>query len=259
MLEDKGSRFAGAAPRTSLVWASMLAQHDRIIPPYPSPSVVEVATLPGPPLINPNDSDTRKVWRVMQAYTTAIRHLYGASFVFSRLTEEDVQRSKHFKAVLAAVPHLEALRLPPLAWVAFSAYAWRAYVVHGGKGRSWDSAPSQTKGPRASTPPSAVWTFSVQRITSRTDWFSWLESHWRGGRMVVSDAHRALMRRYARLRAALVTLSLEREVTEQDVRECVQRHLSAATYARLKDEAETAAELQQAEWTRAMKRGEWIW
>lgn len=258
-MNEDGERIECAGPRTRLVWAALLDQFGAKLPPYPGVGAVEAAALPAPPLLRPGDAVGRKVWALMQAYTLVITHEYGASFAFARLDERTMAQSKHFPALFAAVPVMEELAIAPIAWVAFSVYAWRAYVVEGGRGKTWDAAPSAHRGPRRAVAPSPVWTFSEKRLRDRVDWFTWQESHWRGGRLVFTKAHRELLARYNRLKLTIMRIALERAPTDADVDAAISQHLSKATYARLKDTAETEALVQEDEWKRAIRAGKWIW
>lgn len=257
---DLGQRLDGGASRERFVWPLIARQYADIIPPFPGPGVVEFASLPSPPLLDAKEPDPRKVWRVIAGYATAVRHHYGACYAFDRVSEATVLRSKHYPTLSEAVPHFIDLKIAPLAWSAFSIHVWQSYVVGGGRGKTWDAVPSrQRRGPSRRTPPTPAWTFSVKRINERVDWYSWQESYWRGGRLDISIAHRKLATRWYRMKAAIVLAAANGKVTREMIEKAVQANLPKREYDRLKDEAETAAMVQQDAWNRAVKRGEWVW
>lgn len=256
---DLGQRLGGGASHERYTWPLLVREFGDLLPPYPGPGVIEFATLPAPPLIKPSLKEPRAVWRLMCGYSCAVKHYYGASYAFARVSEATVLQSRHYPTLAAAVPQLIDLKISPVAWAAFSIHAWRGYVVGGGKGKTWDAAPSAQRGPSRRTPPSPGWTYSRKRLAERVDWYSWTEAYHRGGRMHFSQAHLELVRRYESMKRAILTVASQRLVTRAEIAQVVQAHLSKRRFDQLKGAAETEAMLQLASWQAAIKQGEFIW
>ena len=235
-------------------WTQVLVACDGVVPEFPE---VTHAVLPAPPLLTAKMTPSQRVKKVLRAYATVMALAYdrrvhvpeGVSLI----------EHEHYAKLVDAAELLLELKISPIAWVAFSSDVWREYMAKP-RARKWDEAPSKMRSrvPK-NMPPSIQWIFSTKRLSERVGWFSWAENRFRGGRVVRSKHHREITRRYERMKRALIDSYAQGTLTPATARGIVAAHLPKAVYAKLKENAETAAEIQQDKWDRAAATGEWLW
>ena len=252
-----GQRLAGDAHTDSLWWPRLITAYPGVIPPYPGVDVIEPAFLPQPPQLNPKHVEPQHALRIAVGYRCAVEHAYGQCFLFRNATQLTLLADKHFPALVEAVPKMLEYKLAPAAWTAFSIEVWRRYVVQG-RDRSWDSTPSERR-TRKDSPPPVKWVFAGKRLEERTDWFAFVESKFRGGRMVISPAHHELLRRHNAMRADLFELCKSEPALLETVQAIVKKHYPDTTVKRLTAKAEEDTLVQQDQWTKDLARGKWLW
>lgn len=238
------------------IWAEIEDRFGDLLPPYPGASNIKVAKLPAPPLVSRAHAEPRAAAFIALWYRSAIDHTYGNCRVFNSVEQRAVLATPHYPALINAIPLLLEHHIAPGSWTAFSATVWQRYAVEG-RGAAWDSIPSKRRAPKRGMPPPPKWVFSLKRLEERTDWFAWHEARFRGGRLHVTEAHKALIACFEELKLALLTL--EKEPTRLRVQDLVLQYLPPARYQRLKDKAEDEAEWQQTEWNDQVKKGVWLW
>lgn len=256
---QSGDKIGGARHAPERAWVEVEAQYLDLLPAYPGASEVPVARVPSPPALNPEMSKPRALRLMALGYRAAIAHDYGEpSRVLGEVEGKDpraVLRSKHSPALVQALPLMMEYRVAPASWSLFSIMVWKTYVM-AGQGATWDAMPSRIRRPRSGTPPPPSWVFSVKRIENRSEWFGWHEANCRGGRLKISQAHKALIKKYETLRRALLS---ERSIDAERVRALVAEHLPAVEYERLRAKAKAEADYEQDRLDAAAEKGAWLW
>lgn len=191
-------------------------------------------------------------------FRAALVHKHGsAGKMLAEVESRDpnaILQSKYMESMLRALPLLIECKIAPASWSAFSIDVWTRYIVNGTG--AWNAVPSKIKRPRKGTPPNPSWVYSIKRLETRTDWFGWHESFFRGGRIEISEAHRALMLRYEDLQDTLLGLP---QLDEGSVKEAVRQMLTPKTYARLAKEVQADYDYKQEELDVRALGGEWLW
>jgi hypothetical protein len=201
-----------------------------VVPPFPGPQVVPVATVPSPPLLDPAAAPEEWARRLAHAYRGAVDLEFGtgaAGWVFKR---GDIKTSKHFDRLVAAARLLIADDIAPGAWCIFSCRVWRT-----------------TRPGQAGKVPPVPWVFSGNRLTKRAGWFWSYQGNDFGGRAVMGPKLKDLAHRYARMQHALDGLRTDEP---QVVREVVERFFPDGLYDQLVVEARDEA----AQTTASIKR-----
>lgn len=245
-----GNSYAPAAS-----WPALQAQFGEFIPRL---AEIVPARVPSPPLLTAEMSK-RKALRVMAlGFRAAMAHSWGsAGRMLSEVESDDrdaILQSKYLQPMLDAIPLMIDFKVAPASWTLFSIMVWRQYVLSGP--RAWDAVPSRSRKPNRGVPPTPSFVFSKKRLETRTEWFAFHEAHCRGGKLLISDAHRALVARYDDLKQVLLGLQ---EPTEATVREAVQQMLTQRTCDRLAKAVQQGYDFQQDELNARVQGGEWLW
>lgn len=154
------------------------------LPPYPSTALLKTPRLPAPPKL-PSDGDPESgAAMIAAAYRGAVESRTGQTcWAFSR---GRISRSKYFKALCAAGELFVEHDISPASWLAFSADIW---LQHFAKGKV--------------TAPPVNWAISTKRIAQHHGWFNREALNYSGGRLLLTDQHKDLLRRYDGLKRSM--------------------------------------------------------
>jgi hypothetical protein len=154
--------------------------------------------------------------------------------------------SEHFDMMVEAAGCMLEHEIAPAAWLAFSFDVWDEQQCKNGKGRR-----------RKLKPPPLTWAYSPDRLNARRGWFrTALANLVLGGQLTFLPAHRELVGRHARMRAALLRMQ---NPTNTEVAAVVARFFPDGCYAQLAERACNESKAQQVKLKRRAARGEWIW
>ena len=202
------------------------------VPPFPGWSMLPGALTPGPPKLDPDEPDRARALLLVRLYRAcAERRFKKPSFPLGRV---DVQKSKHYAAILECARALLDHDVAPAAWVAFSFDVWRDH--------------SSAEGAKKAPP--LRWVFSASRVSERAGWFASEESSYCGGRAKFGPSHNELIRRHAAMRA---------ESARTSPQEAAAKYFPDGLFERLVAEARVESRREQARLREAVARGEWIW
>jgi hypothetical protein len=195
-----GSGRGAALHADFLAWVADAVQAGRLLD-NPATLGFMGVPLPSPPKLDPSQSMRDRCTQVVRAYRGAIESRYGGRCWV--LAQGDIQRSKFFAPLCAAVRALEAHEIAPAAWASWSVDVWR----------------SQESKPTAQPP--LLWVFGAKRIDERHGWYRSVTGDGNTQRIVVPAALASLRQRWGRMMRVLWTRyhggrpdDLLREVTE---------------------------------------------
>lgn len=235
-------------------------EYEDLLPPYPGAPVLTPTHIPHPPVILSTTPKVDSIRFIARSYRNALDATFGDSGgILKEAMRGDkmaVLQSKHSHALVAALPMLIAYKIAPASWTAFSAMVWQKYVIEGRGVTAWNVIPSQRRRPRGGTPPLPSWVFSKKRLEERTDWFAWHEATCRGGRLMISKAHKQLFARYERLRAALLSAP---ELSHDIVIELVRAELPLRYYATTVKRIQDDYTFEQDQLSADARAGKWLW
>jgi hypothetical protein len=231
-VDERGHGLAGgrAAP-----W-----QRPAGVPPYPGAAAVPPAYVPNPPQLDATKPEREQVEVLLRAYRGAVESRYkGRCWVLAR---GELTASKLYPGLVATARVLIENEIAPAAWAAFSVDVWQR---HGDERL-------------AKKPPPLRWVYSARRVEEKHGWFRSEESSYGGGRVVWSEAHHELRRRYDSM---LADLRRAQSPSSQDVAKIVSTYFGerAELYAQLVSEATKASQETQARLRYLAQKGEWIW
>jgi hypothetical protein len=239
-------------------WIQVEEEYEDLLPAYPGTLVP--AHIPQPPVVLPTTAKADAVRFVARSYRHALNAVYGDPggilIEAMRGDKAAVLQSKHAHAIVSALPRLIEYKIPPASWTAFSAMVWQKYVIEGQGRTAWNVIPSKRRRPRVGTPPLPGWVFSSKRLAERTDWFAWHEATCRGGKLMISAAHKKLITRYERLRAALLCAPV---LSHDIVRDLVCAEYPLRDYAAAMKRIQDDYTFEQDQLTADVRAGKWLW
>lgn len=201
-------------------------------PPYPGASVVEPATVPPPPLLDPTASERSWALALVRAYRGAVSsRTKKACFV---LAKGDITASRYYPMLLSGARKLIEHKLPPAAWAAWSVDVWRS------------------RGEKDAPPLAYVW--GAKRIEERRGWFRHEAASYEGGMALYGRAHRTLLAKWNAMAAELM-----RVVDPADGPKVVERHFPGRSYDALVEAARREAVATNGELQARLESGEWLW
>lgn len=161
------------------------------LPPFPSAKLLLVARLPSPKVLGQGLSDRECVERMVTAYRGAITSRYKkTSYAFTR---GDLTRSRFYRGFVSASEFLREYEIAPASWCAFSVDAWREYM-------------------NSKKEPGANWVYSIKRLEEKQDWYENELVSYRGGRLIFSDEHKTILRKYEALKKQTMQVELTDEL-----------------------------------------------
>jgi hypothetical protein len=203
------------------------------VPPFPGASLIAPATLPSPPLLDEKMGDLERADMLAVAFRAAAESRFGGRCWAFR--GGPLMRSKFYSLLVDAAQTLLDLEFSPAAWCAFSCDVWKKHADE--RGRKVKHPPVQ-------------WVFNASRIVERRGWFRAEEDNYAGGRIIYGPKHKALLGRYALMRAELLR-------RQEPVATIVARYFPNWERT-ITDVRAEVAELQQDLRARA-ERGEFLW
>lgn len=203
------------------------------IPAYPGASLIGLAVVPNPPVLEVEMSDLERAHKLADAYRGAIQARFGQ--VAWALKRGPLQGSKFYKNLVESAQTLLDHEIAPAAWAAWSCDVWKQY---GDKKK----------------PPPVPWVFSAKRIHERRGWFAAEEETYMGGRVVYGPKQTALATQYLRMRAAIDSAG-----AHQHPEPVVARYFPDGAYEAALAAARAEVKAKQTELQRAKDSGTFLW
>jgi hypothetical protein len=203
------------------------------VPPVPGASLLGQAKVPPPPELSPDESPEEHAYRLAEAYRGAVRSRFRVEA--QALKRGAITRSKFFKTIAASALMLQAHRIAPAAWAAWSC---DKFIDMGNPGK----------------PPPLSWVWSPKRISEHSGWFASEESSYAGGTVVEVRAATELRSRYMAMRAAIAA-----EGAWAAPKDVVARFFPGREWETSVAEARAATAQAAAELRRRAAAGQWIW
>jgi len=219
-------------------WTRLLLEHGAEIPAYPGVAIIKPARIPPPPLLSGGDPEQWAL-QLLRAYTAAA----APGRMLVRLADLQGLAARPRRVLLQAGPVLRAQQTQPLPWCKFSVASWRRY------------------GPphlRARRPP-LQWVYGQARLTRMDLWYQWSGAVTDGSRLVFSATHKALIKRYDRMRRALLVEAAHKILTAHDVKHIVATTLPWDWYRRAVESAQLESEMTQIDIDAGLRRGFDLW
>ena len=145
------------------------------MPPYPSVGFVGVPKVPPPPMLSDELSDEDCVKKLAEAYRGAFESRYHKrSYV---LTRGSLKKNKYYTSFVEAAHFMRDNDVAPAAWTLFM----------------FDNAAHEGK---KNKPPTINRVFNPKTMDTLLSWFSREASNYGGGRLLFTDAHKDILRRY---------------------------------------------------------------
>jgi hypothetical protein len=182
-------------------------------------------------------SDVTK--QLVQAYVCAYHHSYGERPSFAKTKIADMR-----KLILVAKA-LATAHVRPVAWVMSRIDFYEKYA--GSK--------------RTSGGPALGWVYSPKAVEERMDWYSAHEATHLGGRVLLTEEHRELIRRYGEMKRALYVIAARegRVPDRTEVAAVVAEHLPTETYKDLSSKVHRKARMTSQALDKRIARGEYVW
>lgn len=230
-----GAELRGAARND---WTRILLEYGTEIPHYPGVEVIKPARIPPPPLLTGDDPEQWSL-QLLRAYNAVVTR--RPSVV--RLTDLLELPDRRQRLLLQAGEWLEARQTQPVPWCKFALVSWRRY------------GPAKL---RARRPP-LQWVYGQARLTQADLWYQWSGATTGGVRLVFSKSHTVLIRRYDRMRLALLAEAKRKDLTSETVKHIVSATLPRGWYRQAVSAAQLEAEIAQAEINAGLRRGADLW
>jgi hypothetical protein len=147
-----------------------------------------------------------------------------------------------------AAAELEAARIPPAGWAAWSCDVWREY------GTAERVAASRGRRPKV---PPIGWVFDPKRIREKADWYARRSGSYAGRRVVMGDLHRDLVRRWEQM-AQRLRVAGGQQLGEEAIRAIVRESFPGG-FERLRRAAVEEARKTQRALDNLARNGEWLW
>lgn len=204
--------------------------------PYPDVEPIRVPQMPS--FTGETDTDANLMLR---AYKAACLHRYGK--------RPRLDKKARFRMVRVVVAMREASVRSPYAWANFRLRQW----IH------MDVSKAQGKKPDPSKPPSIDFVFSQRVVEKHAAYFrSWASTYDVLGRVELAPAHRRLLDLWEKCRSAAASPKLGPAGVEH-TEAMVERILPSSEYVALCKLAAKERSDIQAELTRRVAAGEWVW
>ncbi len=188
--DERGAGFGGSAPRALPSINVPLVG----LPTYPGNAVVRAAEVPPPLKLKSSDPEDYQVRHLASCFRGAVERQYGAKcFLLANISP----KSKSYGVLARAAAQLVSYDTAPAAWCIYAVRRWWLARTHTG---GW------TEGQPVPLPPIGV-VFSIAQMEKRLSDEEDREvvaSHAQGGRLVYGKTHKALLVRYAEMRAAVM-------------------------------------------------------
>lgn len=208
------------------------------VPRFPGNAVIEPATVPHPPLLDPNLDDATLAGLLARAYRAAIEARYGGRCWV--LAKGDITRAKNYRALVAFANSLIEHEIPPAVWCIHRVDKWR-------------KLPAATKGKRL-VQPTMAYVFAPKAISDENRWQFRVEydDGKIGGRQIFGEKHRALLERYKRMHADLAHGGMTKAAA-------VEKHFPGELYLDMVDAAKLEAHETRYRLEDQVKRGVFVW
>jgi hypothetical protein len=221
---------------------------------FPDPSEVygiQAPCIPGPPLLDPAETQERNAAVVRRALRTvgSLHRPMG-----SRTTPQVAALTFN------AVPYMLKGSIAPLAWVAFSYDTWTYARKNAGTLGGWSSTPSQNVARASKMPalPPVAWIFSTKRFAAKASFFGWYEEKFRTRPVLRSKALRSLINRYDAMLRDIQAIPVE-TVTREFVIEAVDCSFPDDTFRKMVRSARKECDLMREKLNNQIEEGVWIW
>jgi hypothetical protein len=220
-------------------WKRQLGER---LPPEPTATRIPPAYTPAAPKLPANWGDDDTLTLMLATYRKALEALTGER-CYAYLGGLPEQGSKARDGLTAAAAKLREHEVAPAPWVAFSLEVWREHVTAKGKG---------SKGGKGLPPVGYV--FDAERIEAQRGWFRSREGDYCGQEVLMTTAHREVVRRWHAMREALVKAE-----TLDAAETIVVGYTGGGDYDALVQEAVTIGTVLQDEMGRCVRAGGWVW
>lgn len=220
-------------------WTQLVLEYGDEIPPYPGVSVIKPARVPSPPKLVGSDPEQWAL-QLFRAYAAVVQRAPRPP----RL--DDLRRLPNagLRTLWLAAPVFVERGTQPVPWCKFSLASWRRF------------------GPvrlRINRSPPIQWVYGQASLEKADLWYQWSGATTGGSRLVFSRTHKALIRRYDKMRHALLAHAACKDLTAQDVRNIVAATLPQSLYRRAVDHAKLEVEMAQADIDSRLRRGADLW
>lgn len=213
-------------------WSRILELGGRTIPQYPGPSVIKPVLIPHPPKLDPAASDLELVQHLASTYRSMLWHQFKIRSCF--LTSK-VESSPHFEKLLACAKYMLDAGISPGAWCAFTLETWKQ---------------------RSKNPPTTAFTFSMNRLTSRQEWFEDFVSNRFSNRLFVVEGTRELYHDWLAMQRELL---LSKPETNKDIARIVDKHFPRSTYEDRIYDISLRSKRAQREIDSIIREGSMVW
>lgn len=214
-----------------------------VFPPYPSTQVLKTAATPPPPKIQPDWSDAKKVWTLLNCYRKAIEAKHRVQ-CFSFIHGVPFAKKQ---MLLKAADVLVDLDIPPAIWAMWSL---DVYDEHG----PGEEAGIKSKAKR----PPLQWVYNAQRMRKRSGWCQDVLGTYGGGRLIFGPKHYEVSAMYRKARA-LLRFNGGADCSEEKIDQIIRRVFGPGGWRPQYEEAKTEALKIQQALRYLAKEGDWLW
>lgn len=185
------------------------------MPPYPSVGFVGVPKIPPPPVLSDELSDEDCVKKLAEAYRGAFESRYNKrSYV---LTRGSLKKNKYYTSFVEAAHFIRDNDVAPAAWTLFM----------------FDNAEHEGK----KNKPTINRVFNPKTLDNYLSWFNREATSYGGGRLLFTDAHKEILRRYEGLRRDAHKEKLTNTLIEKWFPDGWESHYEKAKKEAAKDQA----------------------
>jgi hypothetical protein len=186
------------------------------MPPYPSSGFIGVPKIPPPPVLSDDLSDEDCVKKLAEAYRGAFESRYNKrSHV---LTRGSLKKNKYYTAFVEAAHFMRDNDVAPASWALFM----------------FDNAAHEGK---KNKPPTINRVFNPKTLDNFLSWFNREANSYGGGRLLFTDAHKDILRRYEGLRRDAHKEKLTNTLIEKWFPDGWESHYEKAKKETAKDQA----------------------